>query len=58
MKLAFGKSVERVLGSQMAFIAIFVSFIVVDLTRSGTGLSFAKIFATMDLMGTLRIIMI
>ena len=58
MKLAFGKSVERVLGSQMPVIAVFVTFIVVDLTGSGTGLSAAKIFATMDLMGTLKIIMI
>jgi hypothetical protein len=32
----------------------FTCFIVMDLTGQGTGLSTAKIFATMDLMVTLR----
>ena len=38
-------------------IAGFTCFVVVDLARQGSGLTTAKIFATMQLMGTLKFVM-
>ncbi len=54
MKLSFGRSLERSLGNISAVMAGFTCFIVMDLGNQGTGLTTAKIFATMDLMVTLR----
>jgi len=52
--LSFGKSLERTLGNISAITGGYVCFIVMDLTGQGSGLTTAKIFATMDLMQTLR----
>jgi ABC-type bacteriocin/lantibiotic exporter with double-glycine peptidase domain len=53
-KLSFGRSLERSIGNTTANFAGFCCFTVMDLTGSGSGLSTAKIFSTMDLMATLR----
>lgn len=45
---------ERSFGNTSASVAGYTCFIVMDLKNQGTGLSTAKIFATMDLMVTLR----
>lgn len=47
---------ERTLGNIAANIAGFTCFIVMDSTGEGTGLSNAKIFSTMELMVTLRML--
>lgn len=56
IKLSFGRSLERSLGNIAASSAGFTCFIVMDLTGEGTGLSTAKIFSTMELMVTLRLL--
>lgn len=56
MKLAFGKSIERTLGIISVSIAGYICFIVIDMTGQGTGLSTAKIFATMELLVTMKLV--
>ena len=45
---------ERTLGSVGTNVAVFVCFIVMDLTGAGSGLTTSKIFSTLELMCTLR----
>lgn len=56
MKLSFGRSLERTLGFVSASLAGYTCFIVMDLTGEGSGLSTAKIFSTMELLVTLKLV--
>ena len=56
MKLALGKSFERTLGTFSAIVAGYICFLVVDLTGPEGSLSTAKIFATMELVVTLKLV--
>lgn len=58
LKIALGKSVERSLGNITGNVAAFLCFIVMDVGNQGTGLTAAKIFATMELMVTLRLLLL
>jgi hypothetical protein len=53
-KISICRSLERSIGGTAANFAGYCCFVVMDLTGQGSGLSIAKIFSTMDLMGTLR----
>jgi hypothetical protein len=55
MKLAFGRSLERTFVAVITSIAGLVCFMVVDLTGEGKELTNAKIFATLDLLGTIKV---
>ena len=56
VKLSFTRSLERSLGNSTTFIAGLTCFLVMHFTGAGTGLSVAKIFSTMELMVTTRLI--
>lgn len=47
---------ERALAGVVTSVAVFVCFIVMDMTGEGNGLNTAKIFATLELMCTLRFV--
>ena len=56
MKMAVGKSLERTIGVVAATLASFIGFLVIDFTGAGSGLSAAKILATIELMVTLKFV--
>ena len=58
IKLALGRSLEKTLGKLLTHIGSFTCFLVVGLTSGGSELSNAKIFSTLDLMATLRIVVV
>ena len=58
IKLALGRNLEKTLGNLVTNIASFICFLVMGLTGEGSGLSNAKIFSTMELMATLRLLVV
>lgn len=56
--MAFGRSLERTFVSVLTSIAGFVCFLVMDLTGEGKELTNVKIFATLELLGTLRVVVL
>ena len=58
MKIALGKSLEKSLGNISGNSAILLCFLVMELTKSGNQLSVAKIFSTIQLMVTLRLLLL
>ena len=54
-KLAIGRAFERAFGNWVALVAGLVCFIILHFTDQGKGLSGAKIFATLELLVTARL---